>query len=39
MNQSIRERILQSIVGVLTAVAIAQAATVWRTPSVAITHA
>ena len=36
MNQSIRERILQSIVGVLTPVAIDRAATVWRTPSVAI---
>lgn len=38
MTQSIRERILQAIVGVLTPVATAQSATVWRTPSVAITR-
>lgn len=38
MTQSIRERILQAIVGVLTPVATNQAATVWRTPSVAITR-
>ncbi len=35
---SIRERILQAIVGVLTPVATDQAATVWRTPSVSITR-
>jgi hypothetical protein len=35
---SIRERILQTMVQVLTPVAMAQAATVWRTPSVAITR-
>ncbi len=38
MPQSIRERILQAIVAVLTPVATEQAATVWRTPSVAITR-
>lgn len=38
MTQSIRERILQAIVGVLTPVATDQAATVWRTPSVSITR-
>ena len=35
---SIRERILQAIVTVLTPVATNQAAIVWRTPSVAITR-
>lgn len=38
MTQSIREQILQAIVSVLTPVATAQAATVWRTPAVAITR-
>ena len=38
MTQSIRERILQAIVGVLTPVATDQAATVWRTPRVANTR-
>jgi hypothetical protein len=38
MTQSIRERILQSLVAVLTPVATNQAANVWRTPSVAITR-
>ncbi|MDD5470306.1 MAG: hypothetical protein PHP05_00050 [Sideroxydans sp.] len=38
MTQSIREQILQAIVAVLTPVASDQAATVWRTPSVAITR-
>lgn len=38
MNQSIREQILQAIVAVLTPVATDQSATVWRTPSVAITR-
>ena len=38
MTQSIRERILQTIVSTLTPVATDQAATVWRTPSVAITR-
>ena len=38
MTQSIRERILQAIVRVLTPLAPDQAATVWRTPSVAITR-
>ena len=38
MIQSIRERILRTIVDVLTPVATDQAATVWRTPSVAITR-
>lgn len=37
-SNSIRERILQAIVAVLTPVATNQAATVWRTPSVAITR-
>lgn len=37
-TNSIRERILQAIVGVITPVATDQAATVWRTPSVAITR-
>ena len=37
-TQSLRERILQAIVGVLTPVATDQAATLWRTPSVAITR-
>ncbi|MBP9904504.1 MAG: hypothetical protein KBF66_03025 [Rhodoferax sp.] len=36
MTQSIRERILQAIVRVLTPLAPDQAATVWRTPSAAI---
>ncbi len=35
---SIRERILQTIVATLTPVATAQGATVWRTPAVAITR-
>jgi hypothetical protein len=35
---SIREQILQAIVAVLTPAATDQAATVWRTPSVAITR-
>lgn len=38
MTQSIRERILQAIVGAINPVATDQAATVWRTPSVAITR-
>lgn len=38
MTESIRERILQAIVAVLTPVAIGRAATVWRSPSVAITR-
>lgn len=38
MTHSIRERILQSIVATLTPVAGAHGATVWRTPSVAITR-
>ena len=38
MTQSIRERILQAIVAVLKPVSTDQAATVWRTPSVAITR-
>ena len=38
MTQSIRERILQAIVRVLTPVATDQAATVCRTPSVSITR-
>lgn len=37
-SNSIRERILQAVVAVLTPVATGQAATVWRTPSVAITR-
>jgi len=37
-TNSIRERILQTIVGVLMPVATDQAASVWRTPSVAITR-
>jgi len=37
-THSIRKRILQAIFGVLTPVATDQAATVWRTPSVAITR-
>jgi hypothetical protein len=37
-SNSIRERILQAVVAVLTPVATDQAATVWRTPSVAITR-
>jgi hypothetical protein len=37
-TNSIRERILQAIVTVLTPVATNQAAIVWRTPSVAITR-
>ena len=37
-KNSIREEILQTIVAVLTPVATTQAATVWRTPSVAITR-
>lgn len=38
MTISIRERILQTIVTVLTPVASSLGATVWRTPSVAITR-
>lgn len=38
MTQSIRERILQTLVTRLTPVASSQGATVWRTPSVAITR-
>ena len=38
MSISIRERILQTIVSVLSSVASSQGATVWRTPSVAITR-
>ena len=37
-TNSIRERILQAIVGVITPVASDQAASVWRTPSVSITR-
>jgi len=39
MPISIREQILQAVVGALTPVAAAQGATIWRTPSVAITRA
>ena len=38
MTQSIRERILRAVTGLLTPVAVAQHATLWRSPTLGITR-